>query len=456
MLLKHSTRVLLVFAVVGACSGTPDGDSGALDGAADMGIDGARDVGRDLGAADVGVDAQEVPDTGPLDPEWTRLPGFPDECYVEYASHPERVVSVEPRDCAPPLPTCTYGAIFPRTFSVMSNRATFNRDRHAWLYSLGLDEHGAGGQAIHTRAIVDSLGVCVAAVRATSADLDVASCHADLAAGPTTIAMRGDLFGESASVPRPFALLRGSIVDWQEHPLPSGELASLTYPASVQGFWSSDLATVSDIALGGYLLVSRGGAPTRRIDPAAAAIAEDVVGEHVFWSAYYDGPNVSRVYHSGADEADSLLLDGTASNREYRDLDVTDTAMTWYEVTAREPDGTISGGDLMVAEFATTAVDLHPRALRMGCVGAECLAPCLGSDAVAYTYIAEPGIVPTLDLLGLADGTRSRVTLPSSPRDWSFASSPIWVDDNEVAVPAIGPFGQVTLMRFLRSGFGPS
>lgn len=87
MLLRR-TWLTLVFVV--ACSGHDQGDAGH-DAGTDAGVDAStRDAGHDSGPRDSGADA--APDGGPDDPEWVLLTMLGDDCPLERALHPERVV----------------------------------------------------------------------------------------------------------------------------------------------------------------------------------------------------------------------------------------------------------------------------------------------------------------------------------------------------------------------------
>lgn len=84
----------------GRDAGTDAGNDAAVDVARDVGTDATDDVGRDA-ARDVGADA----DAGP-DPEWQRLPGFPDDCYVARARHPENVLAFHWEPCTDGIVGC--------------------------------------------------------------------------------------------------------------------------------------------------------------------------------------------------------------------------------------------------------------------------------------------------------------------------------------------------------------
>lgn len=93
----------LLLAVSGCnCPGTycpvdyPCPDAGRI---ADAGLDARRDAGRD-GGRDGGIDA-DAP-LGPSDPGWVHIAALPDECEIDVAMYPERVLPVgvwENADC---------------------------------------------------------------------------------------------------------------------------------------------------------------------------------------------------------------------------------------------------------------------------------------------------------------------------------------------------------------------
>lgn len=445
------TRLLIVVLGLVACSGEPTNDAGT---------DAGTDTGPDSGALDTGTDVgpdapDAVADGGPADPVWTRLPGYSDDCYVEYAAHPERFISVSWSACPPTLGTCTYARITPLRMSVLRYPATWDPAGARWLFSIGMTIDAPPATDGYF-AIVGSDGSVIAATHDHSADIDTATCTSTLAAGPSTIAMRADYFSPTARPPLPVHLLRGSFASWFDQPLLLGELETLAYPAFAQELMTSDTATVSKIVPAEYLLFSRSASPVARHTPGYESIHR-IVGDHVFWSsAGDDGTQSVRLYHTGPSDVDDLLLDGVAVHEDYFDLDATEHDLAWYVVTSRATDGTPTGGNLMTAAFATTAADLVPRVLRSGCTGGECLGPRIGPDAIAYDYLtAAPELRDTLDVISMADGSRARFVLPTSPRSWSFSAHPLWIDENDVAVPATGDAVGNTLLRVPRTSLTP-
>lgn len=441
-------RVPLVLLAAVACSGTPV--------APDAGADAGRDVGVDGGVSDVGVDAApDVADvgndSGPNDPVWVRLPGYSDDCYVEYAEHPERFITMSWLPCPPTLSECSYARITPVRMAVLRYPAAWDAAAGRWLFSVGMTIDAPPATDGYF-GIVGSDGSVVAVVHDHSSDIEAASCTGTLATGPSSIALRADYFSSSTSLPRPVHLLRGPFATWFENELPAGTLATIPYPAYPQELMTSDTATVSKIVPPEYLLVSRADVPVRRHTPGYESVHR-IVGDDVFWSSYSDdGGQTTRLYHSGADDTDDLLLDGVALHEDYWDFDANEHDFAWYLVTSRASDGTPTGGNLMSAPFATTVGDLHPRVLRSACVAAECFGPRVGPDAVAYDYLTDaPELRDTLDVVSLADGSRTRFVLPTSPRTWSFSAHPLWIDATDVAVPATADGVGDTLLRIPRT-----
>jgi hypothetical protein len=101
MLLRR--LLLALIASVAACSQSGLRDGGQ-DAGRDGGVDAGRDAGRDAGARDAAPEAGTDGSTDPWDPGWVRLPGFPDECGIERAEHPERVVRPFPWEPCPEQP----------------------------------------------------------------------------------------------------------------------------------------------------------------------------------------------------------------------------------------------------------------------------------------------------------------------------------------------------------------
>lgn len=451
-LTRQARRLCALVAALGACSGTPTQDAATTDTSEDVGRDSGHDAGRDAASRDSGADAPDQgTDAGPSDPEWVTLPGFPDACTFEYARRPERYVTIQWAACAASMPGCTYAVISRRDQVVMNVHAT-HESSGAWLFNIGADGTAADGASVRIRGLANSDGVVRALVRTTDPGPEW-NCDGALAGAPTGVAFRAELFGASTPTPRPALVMRGPFADWFDRPLPPGELASIPHPAFMQQLVSSDEVTASQIVPRGYLYFSRDLEPTRRLTPGFASI-EAIVASHVFWTSYSDdGTEAVRLYHTGPSDTDDLLIDGVTDRVELRDVDADTHTIAWYRITTRLPDGTIDGGDLMVADFATTAADLHARVLRGGCQHSECLGPRVGADAVAYAYITEaPAYVHTLDVVSLASGARSRITLPS---DWGFTGGPSWIDETEVAFPAVSPLGEYTMLRYARTAFTP-
>jgi hypothetical protein len=372
---------------------------------------------------------------------------------VEYARHPERFVTLSWSACPPTLGACSYARITPVRMSVLRSAASWDPVGARWLFSIGMTIDAPPATDGYF-AIVGSDGSVLAVTHDHTSDFEAASCSATLAAGPSSIAMRADYFSSMPTVPRPVHLFRGGFADWFDRPLLPGELATLPYPSFAQELLTSDTVTVSKIVPAEYLLVSRVGAPVVR-HTAGYESVHRVVGDHVFWSsAGDDGTQSVRIYHSGADDSDDLLVDGVALHEDYFDFDANEHDLVWYVVTSRAPDGTPMGGNLMTAPFATSAAALVPRVLRSSCIGAECFGPRVGPDAVAYAYLTDaPELRDTLDVAALADGSRARFALPTSPRSWSFSGHPLWIDEHDVTVPAIADAVGNTLLRIPRTSF---
>ena len=108
-MLLRCAIVALVAATAG-CAQSISPDAGA-DAPADAGVDAGRDGDRDAGAdagrrdssADAGVDGA-IDAGNDYDPGWVRLPGLPDECPVERAEHPERVIPLSVWEPCPEQP----------------------------------------------------------------------------------------------------------------------------------------------------------------------------------------------------------------------------------------------------------------------------------------------------------------------------------------------------------------
>lgn len=472
--MRPIVRLALLAAAVVACSGTPappDDADASMDASHDAGRDTApSDVGRDVGADASDATSRDATsrdaidaahDSGICEPRWVRFPGMPDTCYVEYASHPECVVYLSWLPCPSYLPACT--RLWVEPFDPIQYYV--QNDNSFWDPAMGRGgfllaaETRTGNELIHTRVVAASDGNVLAAVRDYQADFLTTQCFAAAAASAAALAVRIDhLDSVAMPPPHPVHMFRGAPSDWFDHPLSVATFDSLPMGASAQNFSTSATVTVSLIVPAQYLLVWRGGDPTTHATPGYA-LQHAIIGDDLFWeSAAEDGRNTTRIYHTGPSDTDDLLIDGVATNQDIFNFTTDGTNMAWYLVTSTSPTGLPTGGDVLVAPYATIAADLHPRVLRGGLVDSEGFTPVLGPDAVAYAYAVPPEYPSYLDLVLLADGSRSRIVLPIAgvPLRWHLDGNPLWVTADEVAVNAGVSRPQTTILRFPRSAFSPA
>ena len=464
-------RIAVVLAAVGACSGTPGGDGGA-DASIDAGLDAhARDAGRDAGR-DVGTDASRSPDTntdaGFCDPGWVRFPDMPDACYVEYASHPECVLSMTWDTCFDFIPgPCTSAWIDSNTglqFYYQHDGAFWDPVRARGVVLVAAQTPVGFAPLIDYRVLVATDGTVVAAVRSTMAEAwlrDGVLCPGHAAAAPDAVVASNEFddFGPTAAPPYPVHMFRGGYSDWWSHPLPVTIFDSLHADEASENLTTSSTVTVAEITPADYLLIWRGGDP-RRLQRPGSLSPQRIVGDDLFYEDYCGTADCNtRIYRSGADDTDELLIDGVPGT-DIRNFTTDGVNMAWFLATSFDASGVPSGGEIVVSPYALHAADVHPRTLRSGLLDSQGFHPVLGPDAIGYAYEipASPHYQSILDLLSLADGSRSRITLPNSgvPLLIHFDSNPLWVSDDEVAVIIGAAEPDTGLFRFSRSAFTPA
>ena len=442
--MRGSRSALVVLAAL-ACSGEPAATDGGLDGGIDAGRDAAR---ADAARRDVGLDASPPVDSS-TDPEWVRIEGSPDDCYMEYALHPERVTRVEWLPCSAGLPSSCTHAVFEPPLQLRPSGRTGLWD---WSRGRGLfiGKNGSGAGGTSTIALMSSDGVALVALHAV--EPSTVACPGELAMATDTVSVLSDYFNPPVGLPRPIRVFRGPFDAWFAAPLPVGELATIPRLASVQDMLTSATVTVHQIVPRGYLLISRDGEPSNHTLPGGAT-PRAVIGDDVFWAT--DGSAGTRIFHSGSNDADDLVIDGVARGESFDSFATDGTTMVWTPALLA-PDGrTLLGYAVMTAPYATTAADLVARRLPVD-LPTTATSVRLGPGVVAYAWFDRPTSQGHLEVMQLSDGSRSRLTLPNAPVAWAPTDMVAWVTDDEVAVPAHSSADRTpTMLRIARSAFVP-
>ncbi len=384
----------------------------------DAGRDGGRDAGRD-----VGVDA-DAP-IGPTDPGWVHVAALPDECEIDVATYPERVLPVgvwEDADCGAgcrrwassgnliyvgdsegtPLTTTIGGAPEVGRYTVFSE---LNSGRA--LFALR-DRYGAPAADDAPFCVVHGQGVGVGALAVTAGFVDfdasgrfierswLSVLHHELADATTSVRAlvhRDDL-----------DLLASRMAVSPTH-------VGLLFENAVPALVGTD---------GSYVV------PTFGTGDALTKTNLEMTGEtELFWEAW----RTPTVLVRSSNGAPPDVMRGVAGG-DIRSFASDGTDFVWLEARGRdEPTRTYASVELWTATYDGTA--LHsPRRVRS--------IPSHYDGGVGGGYYVHPEPNPSdprdadFVFYRLSDGARALVDLPLP------ANEVLWVSENDVIVEALG------------------
>ena len=425
--------VLVATCTVFACSGGDQRDASpndaGVDGGRDAGFDAANEVGSDArldGGPDANVDA------GP-DPHWQRLPGFPDECYVERALHPENALSFHWENCTDELPAC-------QMVTIDSSTAPFD---HILAWNGGNDLRGSvawhliEATGTHDVIVITHDEVAIAAWR-SNYRVAGASCGPWVALGAATMGVdqqfvRGGESSHFVSVASLSDLTTLDSMVWTS-------TSELVPPGDFLQTPSASGTTFAGMLLSGNILA---------VEPPNAEVLGQgdlgpvVVGHSVLWN-WGDASGASGIHISriGGTEVE---LYRAAAGTSVLGVRADGTWITWRSYTASSP-----GDTLWAAPYRETApLDARPlwNDLSPGTSGT------IGDGMLAHADQPEPGADLVIHVIDLADGSRREVALPDplpSGATWHISGEAAWVTRDEVAFPAFRIDGSHTTSTLVR------
>lgn len=432
--------VILTCSVL-ACSGgeAPDASSSV-----DAGMDGARDADTDGGvdaaeagldgSSDVDLDAQVRldADAGP-DPGWERLPGFPNDCYVERATRPENVLAVHWEPCLDALPACEMAVL---DWSILP------LDR-IYVLNGGNDAHG-----IFAWSLIRGREAIAVIVRDSSIALAWRTGpYADHSACSANSAASGDGVGVEAYSLTMDGVNHGfvSTVSWDRVAElgndPWMEAGPLFPDGDSLGTPSTSATTFAGVLLSGNILAVE--------PPSSAAILGHgglgpvVVGHSVLWN--WGDPTGATGIHVSRIGGTEMELYRAPAGLSVLGVRADGTWITWRSFT------TTSTGDTLWAAPYRETPPLDARPL-WGDIGSGGYSGTIGDGMFAYGANDSATGLPAVRVVDLSDGSRRSVLLPRFPdgTEWSLLADPAWVTRDEVAFPAgrISPTGRLqTVLR---------
>jgi len=443
------TRVALgALCIAVACSGG-DGqsDAGVDARPVDVGVDVPPDVLLDATDAaaidapsDADIDSNVDAALAPDDPGWTRLPGFPDACFVERARQPEAVLSFHWEPCADSLPSCQM-AVLDRSVAPLDRVVTVpsGNDSRGVLWWRLLDRDG--GRSIF--ALIDSSHV-LAAWRA-GPFLNGYACDVSPAAGQNGVGVETWFTGVGRD--------RGAWVGVAQ----SSDLSTLLAPVwslsdSVVGVGdflevpSSSETTFAAMTTTGHIVA---------VEPPTAGILGDggepvVVGHSVLWN-WGDATGATAIHVSALGGRETEIY-GAPSGTHLYGVRADGAWITW-RAGADDPTGVhFPLNELWAAPYSETGPLVAQRSWtdlvnsgRSGAIGDGMFAYD-GYDATLARY--------AIYAVRLSDGARYEYALPfdasSGGVQWGIATDPAWVTRDEVVFPAGRVHGSERLYTALR------
>jgi len=440
----RTRTVLVLTCVIVACNGEHELAAGPDASAIDAGLD-ASDAGLDVSAIDAGppTDAWLSPD----DPGWTRLPGFPDECFVERARQPQAVLAFHWAPCLDALPGCQMAVIdrsVARLQSVGSG-AGGNDGREILVWWLvPMTPSGAWGP--YQYWVVTRADVAVAAWR-----FPQNGPRLDCGGGPVTSS-------EGIALNTWWNLAASAQHAGYVSVAPWSDLARLDAPmlTSSETLWMLFSVSATTLASGPdqsgefvavepprFATVGHG----RRFSPSIA------VGHSVLWDTTDATGTSSSIHRSTIDGPDTVVY--TAAPFYLTGAD--GTWLTWATGTIG-PNGYATFDELWAAPYSETP-PLTPRRLwtaaSAGTRGTWEASGFGGSGRIGDGMFAYLGTSPptTVRVVDLAGRTRREYAMPPLAPNldgWSFTLDPAWVTRDEVVVPAHRVAGGDTLETVVR------
>lgn len=408
-----------------ACSGgdsEPDaaeqGDA-ADAGTIDVGFE-EHDVGMD--ATDVGSDAPLPPD----DPGWERLPGFPDECFVERARQPEAVLAYHWEPCFDDMPACEMAIV---------DRSVAPLDR---AVSLGGGNDARGVLVWHLRGDRDSPYSYLALARGGSVAVawrsgpfaDGSYCDASPVASAEGVGLeawsapRGGAYVGHVTIGPWDDLERLDAPVWNEtrDVIPTG-----TFLQSFSVGGTTFAATVSN----GRIVA---------VEPPRAAVLGTgsepvVVGRSVLWN-WSDATLATAIHISRIGGTETVLHVPPVGTHLYGVR--SDGLWITWRGGIDDPTGVhFRLNELWAAPYRETA-PLDARRLWTD-LGQSGYNGTIGDAMFVYVTADETGTHAAIRVVDLADGSRRTYTVTTdftSSQGWFLSGDAAWVTRDELAFPA--------------------
>lgn len=407
-----------------ACSG---GDA-QPDAASDVGVDAtsADDVGFDSPRVDAPVDAAFDAPLAPDDPGWTRLPGFPDECFIERARQPEAVLSFHWEPCRDGLPRCEM-AVLDRSVGALRDVA----GAHS-----GNDAHDA---LIWTLDRSDRPGTIVAVTRAAS----VAAawrvgpfdahffCGAATAPGPDGMGL--EVSSGSGTRSSADAVAVGAWDDLGGLDAPVWNVSSdVVHSGDFLEAASASGTTFAAMTTTGHIVV---------VEPPLGAVIGDgtepvVVGHTVLWN-WGDAAGATAIHASSLEGSETELYRAPAGSHAYG-VRADGEWIAWRGGVDDPTGASFPLNELWAAPYSATGpLDAHRLGTDLTGGG---LNGTIGDGMFAYTGADDTGMHQAVFVVDLAAGTRRTYVLPTDlgAFGWVFNGDPAWVTRTEVVLPATG------------------
>jgi hypothetical protein len=423
----HASALVLV--ICSACGTThPAGDAGpdaSTDAGPEIVRDGARDAAR--------VDSGEEPD---LDTQvgWVPLEGFPPECMMARAEHPEVLFRASFRPCGDAMPGCV--EIPPDSrFSIRHFHSKAGHWHDGERGYFVVTESRSESETINV--IADTEGGAYAAWR--DAQVPGIAC-----VGWTAV---GDGYGAHGAIAlrSPDGMASRTEGPQRFYHAPLSEVGRLDEPTFIADDvfrrgnsigWIETSATSflvrtdysrEVVIVEGDRWVTMAGSPR-----LGFADNTRLVGREGLWTAMGPGPTEARLVVGGIDHEETVLH--AEPGAALFDVETDGVDIVWRRTIRDSRTGEITTRELWTAPYTTdpamfrprrVVADLPPMATEVGTVGAGYYAFADQDQEVTY--------ISTVYVIDLRDGSRWRYDLPLVPAHW-YAHGAAWVTSDEVAV----------------------
>jgi hypothetical protein len=382
----------------------------------DSWIDGANDVG-----VDARIDIGPSSDAG-LDPGWRRLAGFPDDCYVERALHPENVLAFHWEPCIDDLPACQMAVLdwsaYPLDAIGPLNGGNGSGHTFVWqlvepgrAHSILCATHDdACAAAWRSRYVVGSgHTACLAQLTASEEGIGANAASVDPGALETAhiaVAPWGDLSALDSNV-------------WTSS-------ASLIRSGDVLQTPSTSATTFAGMLQSGNILAVE--PPTAQV-LGQGDLGPVVVGHSVLWN-WGDATGATAIHISRIGGTEVELYRAPAGVSSYA-VRADGTWITWLIYDASRSTET-----LWAAPYRETS-PLARRPL-WGDL-ARGTSGTIGGGFFAHVDSGADGLQQPVHVVDLTDGSRRTVQIPYTLPDasgWRITGDPTWVSRDELAFPA--------------------